>query len=189
MTEEMPPARTVSRALLCELADFIRRLAPLVAVFGGLGAAGWGIAGDTIMAWAQLPDRVAAIEARLPEPVDAPFVEFSGQASIWPERVRAGQSVRIVYMARRNRSCNTTIDRRFQRVMTAFPDPDLSSQGRAPVAALTMGYEIFSAGMQIPDDIGPGIYAYRPVLTCPGERPVMPPPIFFEVVGSDRRHE
>lgn len=183
MTEEIPPTRTVARALLCELADFLRRLAPATAALGMIGSGVWWAAGDTILAWAQLPDRVAAIEARLPDAAEAPFVEFSGQASMWPDRVRAGQHVRIVYMARRNRSCDTTIERRFQRVMTSFPDPALISQGRAPVAALTMGYEIFSARMQIPEGIAPGIYAYRPSLSCPGERPVMPPSVFFEVVG------
>lgn len=160
---------------------FLIRLAPVITafmiVYGAIDRQ-WG---ETINAWKEMPERLDRIEARLGEVPELPFVEFMPTARMWPETVQAGDTVRIVYVLRRNRDCAMTVDRQFQRVSASSIDPALSTTERAATPPLTIGYEVFTVPVTVPASIGPGLFAYRPVLRCDGEQPVEPPAVFFEV--------
>jgi len=163
---------------------FIARILPVITAFGLTYGAIDRFWGETISAWKAVPERLDRIEARLGEVPELPFVEFMPTARMWPETVQAGDTVRIVYVLRRNRDCAMTVDRQFQRVSASSIDPALSTTERAATPPLTVGYEVFTVPLSIPASIGPGLYAYKPVLRCEGEQPVEPPAVFFEVVSQ-----
>src|SRR5690625_5048598 len=87
------------------LSTFAARLIPICTVFGFAYAGAVYRWGDTINAWQDMPERLDRIEERLGEIVPVPFVEFLPTARMWPEVVRAGAAVRVVYVLRRNRDC------------------------------------------------------------------------------------
>jgi len=163
---------------------FLVRLAPVITAFAIVYGAIDRRWGETIHAWKAMPERLDRIEERLGEITPIPFVEFLPTARMWPETVRAGAAVRIVYVLRRNRDCAMTVDRQFQRVSASSIDPALSSTSRAATPPLTLGYEVFTVPVAIPETIAPGLYAYRPILRCKDEPPISPPPTFFEVVAD-----
>lgn len=174
---------SITRRFLCEVGAFFRQMGPVVAGITAIVAPIWFLADDVVNEWMAMPSRIASIEKRLGEP-RTPFVEFRGSARMWPEQVIPGQTVLVSYLLRRNRNCETVVERRFQRVNDAVIDPQLITRGPAVETPLTLDFALSTEVLTIPGNILPGMYAYRPVLYCNGELPVIPPVIFFEVKAA-----
>src|SRR5690625_2057367 len=166
------------------LSTFAARLIPICTVFGFAYAGAVYRWGDMINAWQDMPERLDRLEERLGEIVPVPFVELLPTARMSPAVVRAAVAVRIVFVLRRNPACAMTGDRQFQRVSAGSIDPPLSSTSRAATPPLTLGYEVFTVPVAIPETIAPGLYAYRPILRWKDEPPISTPPTFFEVVAD-----
>ncbi len=181
------------------LATLIKNASALFVAMAALFAATWYFVEPRVAEWMQtqqapLVVRVADIEADLTiiknrtTRLVLPFIEFSGSGKISRNAViEPGGKVSITYVLRRNLPCDTDVMVQFIRQKTGRIDTSMSFTFKATKARVSEDFGVFTADIQIPDDMPPGEWAYAPRLHpvgCNGVPDVQAPPSDFFTVRA-----
>lgn len=168
---------------------FLTLIITMSGASGVVLTAGWWIMEPRIRPYLEaletlksLADRVAVIEARVPE---LQVLEYRDGAEVEPQVILPGERITITYLQRRNFICPVQIFARFYSVERKGFDVDLEYEFRGTRAEIDTKFEPFSIVLTLPDEIVPGRWGYAPEIVpsedCISTTPIYPPPAYFTV--------
>jgi len=148
-----------------QLMAVARDVLTISAVLSVIGTLFWFVSRPYIEPFLDLPTKVAEINARLGPITQPHLVEFHGHGMIVSddEVYRPGGQIRILYNLRRNADCATELEYSFVNVDTGSIIS--TGTGRAVQAPVTEDYTYFLLSLTVPQNLGPGRYAYFPRIT------------------------
>lgn len=114
---------------------------------------------------ARMAGLFARLEGRILSFPNPPILEFSGGPIIINQQkeYRPGDYVRIMYLLRRNASCDTTITARFASITTGAMDSSMTYEFKASRATVSSEFVLFVARIRIPMEAHEDTYTYVPV--------------------------
>lgn len=164
--------------LLGGVASMVRDIATMGGVVVVVGGVAITLSRPYWEPFAELPVKIAQIEAQLQNAAAPQIVDFQGIGFIADDsNAVPGGSITVFYSLRRNATCDTDVRPFFHNY-----DTNLMVTGpvfEAVKAPVTSGFNPITLTIRLPENLNPGTYSYYPEMTpkrCGVYGPMRVPP-------------